>query len=50
VKVGEEGPGWWRRERVDEFLRPMAVDDPTMLRFLAGHGFVAAQGPAPARE
>lgn len=42
IRVGEEGPGWWRRTRVEEFLKPMAADDPGMLRFLAGNGLIAA--------
>lgn len=48
IKVGESGPGFWRRSRVDELLRPLAVNDPAMLRFLAGHRFLPADAaPAP---
>lgn len=45
IRLGEEGPGWWRRTRVDEFLRPMSASDPAMLRFLVGHGLIDAPAP-----
>lgn len=40
LKIGDDGPGFWRRTRVGEVLRPLSADDPAMLRFLEGHGFL----------
>lgn len=48
LRVGE-GPGTWRRTPKDEFLKPLSVTDPTMLRFLAAHRYIpeSAAPPAP---
>ncbi len=32
-------PGWWRRERVADYLRPLSKDDPALRAFLARHGW-----------
>lgn len=40
IKIGEDGPGWWRRTRVNEVFRPLSLDDPEMLRFLSGQRFL----------
>ena len=39
-------PGWWKRESLGTFLRPVSKDDPTLLRFLASQGWgpLAGQG------
>lgn len=34
-----EGPAWWRRERIGEYLRPVTVDDPDLAAFLREHRY-----------
>jgi hypothetical protein len=46
LKVGE-GPGWWRRTPAGEFIRPVSLNDPGMLQFLAARGFLAPPAAAP---
>lgn len=45
LRLGE-GPGWWRRTPVGEYLKPLSLSDPSLLRFLAAHHFIAP-GEAP---
>lgn len=32
-------PGWWTRERVGDYLRPLSRDDPDLRAFLARYGW-----------
>jgi hypothetical protein len=32
-------PGWWTRERVSEYLRPLTADDPALLDYLRARGW-----------
>lgn len=32
-----EGPAWWARERIGEYLRPVSRDDPDLAAFLRDH-------------
>jgi hypothetical protein len=38
-----EGPAWWRRTRVGEYMRPLAVDDPELAAFLREYGLSRAR-------
>jgi hypothetical protein len=35
TRPGDGDPAWWRRTFVGEYLRPIALDDPELARFLA---------------
>lgn len=35
TRPGDGNPAWWRRTRVGEYLRPIALDDPALVRFEA---------------
>ncbi len=37
--TGAGEPGWWRRERLGDYLRPLSKDDPALRAFLARHGW-----------
>ncbi|MFO0590217.1 MAG: lipase maturation factor family protein [Polyangiaceae bacterium] len=45
-RVGE-GPGWWRRSPVSEFLKPLSLQDPSLLQFLAAHKFISEDKAPP---
>lgn len=45
-RVGE-GPGWWRRSPVGEFLKPLSVEDPGLLQFLAAHKYIPSDKAPP---
>ncbi len=32
-------PGWWQRERLGDYLRPLSRDDPELIAFLRWHGW-----------
>jgi hypothetical protein len=49
-RAGEDGPGYWRREREGELLRPLSLDDRDMLRFLSAHRFIEPAPGEPANE
>jgi len=36
---------WWERERLGPWLPPLAADDPRLLRFLEGYGWIAPGAP-----
>ena len=39
TRLGDGSGAWWRRERESEYLPPLSADDPTLLAFLAAHGW-----------
>jgi hypothetical protein len=39
TRIGDGSGAWWRRERVGEYLPPLSVDEPALLRFLEAHGW-----------
>jgi hypothetical protein len=39
-------PGFWRRERVGEYLRPVSLDDPALRSFLDRYGWLESAGVA----
>lgn len=49
LRVGE-GPGTWRRKATSEFLKPLSLKDPAMLRFLAAHRYIPESQAPPAPE
>jgi hypothetical protein len=38
VPYGEEPGVWWRRERVEPFMRPIRKGDPAVREYLEGYG------------
>jgi hypothetical protein len=32
-------PGWWRRRRIGEYIRPVSLDDPDLRAFLESYGW-----------
>jgi hypothetical protein len=43
-----KAPGrWWERERLGEWLPPLSVDDPRLLRFLEEYGWPSESDPTP---
>ena len=39
TRPGDGSSDWWRRERIETWLRPMSLDDPELHRFLAAYGW-----------
>jgi len=39
TKLGDGSGAWWQRERVQEYLPPLSVDDPWLLSFLDAYGW-----------
>ncbi|WP_437693744.1 lipase maturation factor family protein [Sorangium sp. So ce176] len=51
TRIGDGSGAWWRRVRVAEYLPPLSVDDPSLLRFLAAYGWLpASRAVAPAGD
>lgn len=36
---GDRTRAWWKRERVREYLAPVSLDNPTLVRYLLNHGW-----------
>jgi hypothetical protein len=34
TRPGDGDPAWWRRTRIGEYMRPIALDDPALRRFI----------------
>jgi Lipase maturation factor len=39
TRIGDGSPGWWRRERVGEYLRVLTREDPALRGFVEDHGW-----------
>jgi hypothetical protein len=39
TRLGDESRGWWRRERVGQYLRPLSLRDPALLAFMDDYGW-----------
>jgi hypothetical protein len=40
TRLGDGSGAWWRRTRVSEYLRPVSLDDPDLIEYLAARGWL----------